>query len=206
MSRWGSQEWTADVLVGGHPALDFVNTAGGSTKRRDRERLTDYAAVLRWGRVAGVLDDDEAAALHDAARRNADAAAAALDALRRFREDLHRVLMAEQARADWPEAERRSVEDAIRRAIAVARLERADDRRRWRVAFAAAGLALPMARLGLAANELLTGDDLPRLRSCERCSWLFLDRGRGRPRRWCSMAACGNREKAARHYRRTRAG
>ncbi|TAL94280.1 MAG: hypothetical protein EPN73_18145 [Paraburkholderia sp.] len=35
---------------------------------------------------------------------------------------------------------------------------------------------------------------------CAACSWLFLDLSRSRSRRWCSMATCGNRAKAQRHY------
>ena len=56
------------------------------------------------------------------------------------------------------------------------------------------------------AADLLTSDELKIVRFCEApdCEWLFLDRSRNRSRRWCDMASCGNREKARRHYRRTR--
>ena len=45
-----------------------------------------------------------------------------------------------------------------------------------------------------------------RLRPCANpeCSLFFLDRSRGGAGRWCSMAACGNRAKARRHYERHR--
>lgn len=47
-----------------------------------------------------------------------------------------------------------------------------------------------------------------RIRQCEheRCVLWFLDTSRNGTRRWCSMASCGNRAKAARHYRRARQG
>src|SRR5690606_23867005 len=63
------------------------------------------------------------------------------------------------------------------------------------------GLDLPRHRLALAAQTLIADGLLPRLRQCEACSWLFLDTSRGGRRRWCSMATCGNRAKARRHYR-----
>ena len=50
--------------------------------------------------------------------------------------------------------------------------------------------------------ELLTSDDLKRVKRCGRCDWLFLDRSRNGKRRWCSMDACGNRIKMARRYER----
>jgi predicted RNA-binding Zn ribbon-like protein len=43
------------------------------------------------------------------------------------------------------------------------------------------------------------------LRRCEgeNCSLVYLDTSRGRRRRWCSSEVCGNRERVARHRRRT---
>jgi predicted RNA-binding Zn ribbon-like protein len=45
-----------------------------------------------------------------------------------------------------------------------------------------------------------------RLRPCanEECRLFLLDRSRANRARWCSMAVCGNRAKARRHYERTR--
>jgi predicted RNA-binding Zn ribbon-like protein len=61
----------------------------------------------------------------------------------------------------------------------------------------------------LAAYDLLDllDDRADRIRQCEhgRCVLWFLDTSRNGTRRWCSMARCGNRAKAERHYRRTRA-
>jgi predicted RNA-binding Zn ribbon-like protein len=47
-----------------------------------------------------------------------------------------------------------------------------------------------------------------RIRSCAHgtCILHFFDTSRNGTRRWCSMAACGNRAKASRHYARTREG
>ena len=56
------------------------------------------------------------------------------------------------------------------------------------------------------AVTLLTDHErLARLTRCpgHDCGWLFLDRT-GR-RRWCSMAACGSREKMRRMYARRKA-
>ena len=45
-----------------------------------------------------------------------------------------------------------------------------------------------------------------RIRACahEACVLHFFDTSRNGTRRWCSMAACGNRAKASRHYARSR--
>ncbi|WP_328609639.1 CGNR zinc finger domain-containing protein [Amycolatopsis sp. NBC_00345] len=53
--------------------------------------------------------------------------------------------------------------------------------------------------------ELLTAD-ASRVRSCAHpeCVLYFYDTSPKRSRRWCSMATCGNRAKAARHYARSK--
>lgn len=46
-----------------------------------------------------------------------------------------------------------------------------------------------------------------RIRICanETCRWVFFDESRAGQRRWCDMASCGNRAKAARHRARVKA-
>ena len=63
--------------------------------------------------------------------------------------------------------------------------------------------------LSLAAAAHLVADaDPSRVRRCAAsdCGAWFLDTSKGGRRKWCSMAACGNRAKAARHRRKGRSG
>ncbi|MET9395468.1 CGNR zinc finger domain-containing protein [Streptomyces sp. NPDC006624] len=67
----------------------------------------------------------------------------------------------------------------------------------------------PHARLAVEAvlAWAATEKQMPgRLRPCanDECRLFLLDRSRANRARWCSMAVCGNREKARRHYERTR--
>jgi len=60
----------------------------------------------------------------------------------------------------------------------------------------------------LAAVDLLRDERLSRLKMCPRdeCHWLFLDLTKNRSRRWCDMAACGNRAKVELHRHRHQPG
>lgn len=65
----------------------------------------------------------------------------------------------------------------------------------------------------LAVRAILAWDELRRtapgrLKPCANtdCQRFLLDRSKANNARWCSMAACGNREKARRHYQRVREG
>lgn len=72
--------------------------------------------------------------------------------------------------------------------------------RRWRTS---ASLLLP---IGEEIARFLCGGDFEYVKACEgpTCTLLFVDRTRGRARRWCSMAICGNRAKQAAHRDRRR--
>jgi len=69
------------------------------------------------------------------------------------------------------------------------------DTEQWRVPWLAAQNLLELLRAGP-----------DRIRRCagHGCVLYFYDASRSGRRQWCSMAACGNRAKARRHYERTR--
>ena len=72
--------------------------------------------------------------------------------------------------------------------------------RRWRTPDS---LLLP---IGEALARMVCEVDFRDIKACEghACTLLFVDRTRGRARRWCSMAVCGNRAKQAAHRSRAR--
>jgi predicted RNA-binding Zn ribbon-like protein len=63
-----------------------------------------------------------------------------------------------------------------------------------------------VARLALAACAGAAAGELDRLKSCHHCRWVFHDASKNRRGRWCSMAACGGRNKARAYRRRRIAG
>jgi predicted RNA-binding Zn ribbon-like protein len=74
--------------------------------------------------------------------------------------------------------------------------------RRWR---SPESLLLP---IGEALARFVCEEDFAAVKACEgsSCTLVFADHTRGRARRWCSMAVCGNRAKQAAHRERARKG
>jgi predicted RNA-binding Zn ribbon-like protein len=72
--------------------------------------------------------------------------------------------------------------------------------RRWR---SPGALLLP---IGEALARFVCTEDFSHVKACEgpTCTLLFADHTRGRARRWCSMAICGNRAKQAAHRERAK--
>jgi predicted RNA-binding Zn ribbon-like protein len=69
----------------------------------------------------------------------------------------------------------------------------------------AAGVAGGLGRVLASAASAMADGSWRRLKACrsETCRWAFIDEARNHSRQWCSMAVCGNRQKA-RAYRRRR--
>ncbi|MEV5435817.1 CGNR zinc finger domain-containing protein [Streptomyces sp. NPDC052682] len=98
------------------------------------------------------------------------------------------------------------VNEFARTAPPAPRAERGDDGSLVRRLDAPPDRAALLGAVARDAVDLLTD---PAARSCLRqcagdnCPIVYLDTSRGRRRRWCSSEVCGNRERVARHRRRT---
>ncbi|MFJ2923567.1 CGNR zinc finger domain-containing protein [Streptomyces massasporeus] len=200
----GSPHDSGMSLVGGHPVLDFANTvAWRLDPARTADRVQGAEAWARWAVAAGLLTADRAEAMLRAGTADSaltqDAAAALMD----LRATLLPVLDALVDDAAPPAEEW----EALRRSMVLAREDAALPRAfplRWQPGSDRLGdLAHALALL---TEDLLAGDGLGRIRRCAGpgCGWFFLDRSRSGTRRWCSSDDCGNRDRARRHYSRTR--
>jgi predicted RNA-binding Zn ribbon-like protein len=195
------------ALIGGHPALDFANTAGWHASAETVEHLPGYEDLVAWAEHAGALPATEAAALLREAKRHPERAGRALAQAVELREAIYRVFSPiAQQRAPAPD------DLVILHQARIKALRAAAPR--WR---ANAGLELhwsgdppdllrPVHPIAIAAGELLESEALTRLRQCGNppCGWLFLDRSRNGSRRWCSSEECGNASRVRRFRERTR--
>ncbi|WP_322082917.1 CGNR zinc finger domain-containing protein [Burkholderia sp. BCC1972] len=184
--------WGAADFVGGHPALDFLNTVADTGKTRDEDKLVDWPAVRAWAEQSGLLAPDDLARLLRHLRQDGPDE---LVALRRFRDDAY-VAVAHLTAGGGGGAGARAVDRlavAIREAIGRSAFDAVDGRFAWRPDARAASRWIDAAALGF--EQLLRSDDFARVRQCGRCTWFFVDRGRGVGRRWCDMRTCGNRAK-----------
>lgn len=189
-------------LVGGHPALDLVNTvAWRHDPPRTADRLTDAAALLSWSVAAGLLSGEQAEGFRAEASSDVTLGSKVLEESRTVRTTAYRLLRPVAHGLPPRSADVRDAHDAV-----VAALGRADIvdvvPLRWEVHLGSVR-SLPTA-LTVVLWRLLQFEDLHRLRECRDggCGWLFLDRSKNGSRVWCSSADCGNRSRARRHYRR----
>ena len=193
-------------LVGGQLSLDFTNTVTWRGRQFPEEKLNSYQDLLDWSVLAGILDEGDARNLSREGGIQPEAAKIVLERAVALREAIHRIftanILAEPADDDDLVTLNRELREAL------TRLRISTDPGGYALDFGWCGGSLdqtlwPIAR---SASELLTSDDLVRVRRCaaDDCDWLFLDTSRNRSRRWCDMKDCGNRSKARRFYERKR--
>jgi predicted RNA-binding Zn ribbon-like protein len=203
-------------LVGGRLCLDFVNTVGGwepdpskgkpdpfrMTARADK--LADYFDLLAWGRHAGLLAENEALALAREARRDEKAAATTFERAVGLRRAVYCICAA----IVHGESPRAADIDALNRELNVAygriKLCAGEANFVWQWRDVKTSLGQILWRVADSAAEMLTTDDLSRLRECpgEDCRWLFLDTSKSNRRQWCDMQTCGNLAKVRRYRER----
>ena len=192
------------VFVAERLWLDFVNT--DDVRRGVRvDALRDFDAFLQWLVAAGVLDDERAAGIRRRAFQQPAGATAALVDARRVRASL-RALAERGAVTDKTRADSLvEINRVLGRSAGTRRVEFRDDGTFARsfvpVGDAFAGLTIPIVE---SAADALVAGELVRVRRCAdpRCPRVFFDGTKNGRRRWCDMATCGNRAKAARHRAR----
>jgi len=186
-------EWS-----GVHPALDFVNTLDERPLPQPIERLTDYAALVRFAELTGLVTPKQAGRLR---KRSGPALQKLAQDARMLREELFALLTAAHRRTKLPPRALRGLTAAISRAHAARVLAGSHGPGITGYDWASPDAAdLPLHACALAIADLLTGEDRKRIRKCgaSDCAVYFIDRSKGHRRHWCSMANCGNREKQRR--------
>ncbi|RZL93448.1 MAG: hypothetical protein EOP82_07715 [Variovorax sp.] len=206
------QELPPPFFVGGAPALDFLNSIA-SPVEVPVEWLDSGEGLVNWLSQANLVKPEVLQHLRDTAGPGElDAVAVQARALRNwFRsfvvshmgarlspevlgelEPLNRLLARDEVYGQVVSRTVPSDGESISGLAFVAD-------RRWR---SADTLLLPLAKV---MADLVTAVDFAHVKGCEwhTCTLLFVDTTRGRMRRWCSMAVCGNRAKQAAHRERS---
>ena len=171
------------LFIAGHPAIDFLNTE-----------------LVRDGVPADLLETPEDLRRWLAEAKLGDAGALGPSMLKQTKElrATIRRLIAKPRRSDI---------DALNAALARGRGS-------FRVEVKKSAVRThfhpdnpdPLFLIASAVADFLASEDVSLVKPCQgtNCVLLFYDTTKNHTRRWCSMAGCGNRMKAALHYRRSR--
>lgn len=186
-------------LVGGHPALDFVNTVEHRGRIKPNDALGSFGDLTEWCGLVGLLGEDEARGLHTLSSAQPALCRAALADAIAFREAFRRFL---KGPGDDQVSFARAVgalEDAIAGLRPRVRLLHGNGE--LRLDFPLLAPADLVSRLMDSVRDLLARRSHLRIHECEgsNCDWLFVDASKAGRRRWCDAGSCGNLTRVRRH-------
>jgi predicted RNA-binding Zn ribbon-like protein len=186
-------------LIGGHPALDLVNTLDWRFRASGAEELlSDYRDLVRFVEQSRMMSAGDARRL---VRNVPDGKGARVLAIvREVREAAAAVLYSALDGKNPPAAATCLLEKCANDARQHEELRWDDSKMVWELPQSPAPAALPLWLLSRSIAEFVTSDQMDLLRQCgnEECRWVFADTSKNRMRRWCDMKICGNRMKARR--------
>src|SRR3954463_12253111 len=177
---------------GNHLAVDFTNTVNARPVFT-RDDVGDADDVFEWAVAAGLSTDG-------AAVNPIPTAPTDFEAIIELRESVYRVL-GPIAGGSEPDAEALAFVSR-RAAVAITAAEWVKVGARFQPRWPVSSLDAIGDRVADEAMSLLRSPAIGRLGACAGCGWLFVDTSRAHARRWCSMNACGVREKMRRSPRR----
>jgi predicted RNA-binding Zn ribbon-like protein len=194
-------------LDAGRACLDFANTHDSTG-----DHLNSYADLVAFAAQSHLLNPEDARWLRAEGQRDAVRAEGVMLRARRLRATIYALFAARAAGRTPPEYDVEQLNFELAATLTHARVLPAanspvdrDISYRW--GWVGRNMDAPLWGISRSAADLLTSDeDLRRVRECGggECRWLFMDTSKNRSRQWCSMRSCGNREKARRHYARSR--
>ena len=191
-------EFQGLYLVGGDPALDFVNTVKYRGLEDDGDRLISLGSTIHWAHVAGLIDQDELSMLLGQSTQAADRKRVH-DEIRSFREAA-RIVIEHHGITDTDHDKAcREVEVALASLSPVPALDRNDGRLTYSIPIR--GLGDLKARIVACVGTLLEKRSDHVIKSCdgEDCDWVFIDRTKAKRRRWCDTRTCGNVARVRKH-------
>lgn len=189
------------VFIGENLALDYVNTQ----RVRDNQvvdQIEDYATLVSWLAQAHVLNP---AQTKTALKRGPSTTGNRVHAQAHvLRAALHTMVESIVATRLVPRSSLDVINEVLRHGATYVQIERRRggfEKRTHADRTEAVQLLAPIAE---AAVDLLCQGNLSLVKKCDNphCILYFYDTTKNHARRWCSMAGCGNRMKAAAHYRR----
>jgi predicted RNA-binding Zn ribbon-like protein len=191
-------------LSAGCLSLDFANTGYQRLSNNPEDKLSGYQELVAFGKQTGVFSLSASRKLRREGKQDKNAAARLFQQAVDLRERIFRIVSAVAAGREVSEADAHALNDALQKLNVGSLVVPDPGQVAWRWVEKSSGVAQLLERIVRSAVNLLTSEDIERVKLCagEECSWLFMDGSRSRNRRWCEMRTCGSRHKAKAYYQR----
>ncbi len=184
-------------LIGNNLSLDFINTEAVADGK-PLDLIGETESFLRWTKVVELLEDAQIVKLRE---KSSDRKLLEIVEFRKVLREMF-VDLAQGKTIKNGEIER--INEQLKKQNGYSALEKNEDGLAKRFHAGYTELLQLLVPIAESAADLLIYGDVSLLKKCENpnCILYFYDTTKNHRRRWCSMAGCGNRAKAAAFYQR----
>jgi len=188
-------------LDGGSLCLNFVNTVRSRFEHPLYEFIVSPDDWLRWSRRIKLLNDLEMERIERYASMNPVKAASEMKEIIGTREALYGIFH-RLVNKETPVSQHVTLfNKELSHALGCLKIEFNGDLKineKWDDTLA--DLLYTLHPVLKSAYDLLISNQLNRLKECQHCGWIYLDKSKNNSRRWCNMKTCGNTEKTKKYY------
>jgi predicted RNA-binding Zn ribbon-like protein len=184
-------------FIANNLALDFINTLIADEKGEPLELLKSVKDLKDWQSAAGLRGEKQRDVETDETGLDERAFA--------FRDHLKVMARSVAEGKQIPSTAIKAINDVLSRSKGHFELSTSQTGYATTFKTDVNGSRDPLLPIAESAAELLSEGNLSLVRKCQRdgCVLYFYDTSKRHGRQWCTMSVCGNRSKAAAHYRRS---
>jgi predicted RNA-binding Zn ribbon-like protein len=190
-------------LDGGRLCFDFINTVHSWKTEERFDLLRDYKDFLAWCRRLSVPVPSKTAR---SGERTTKESTAALARTVKIRDILYKVFSAIVQNSKLDEHTEKAFSKYLSSALASIRLQFQPGSVSVVIDSEKDPFIAPLFHVLKSCYDVLTLDDLKRIKQCPNCGWTFYDSTKNNRRQWCNPLTCGSMDKSKRYYWRKKAG
>lgn len=182
---------------GGSICLDFVNTVRNRFEEPVFEYLLTPGDWIIWVKRKKLVSNEELRKLKAASKNSANE----FNQILRCREDFYQMFKAIANDKKPSEKMLETLNKNISYYFKHLSIEIGSNRKvQLKLSTRKNSLLLPLLHVLHSSFELLNSESINRVKECDGCGWIFLDKSKNRSRRWCNMKTCGSTDKTRRYY------
>ena len=182
---------------------NFVNTLYSWTGVDRYDFFQNYEAFIEWCEKLDIPDKRFMRSLLDHANKYPDEANRAMQKVRKSRLTIHDII---SATANCDKKEILAILPGVNNIMAdsLSHIQLEYTKNKFNISFPKDDINLvsPLWIIGKSLYDLMTEDDVTRIRECPGCGWVFYDETKNGKRRWCNPLNCGTKDKMDRYRNR----
>ena len=189
-------------LDGGRTCFDFINTVHSWKPEKKSDFLKDYRDFLAWCRRLSVPVPSNILRSGELKKRNS---AAALIKIIKVRDVLYNAFSSLAQNSSPDQHIEATYNKYLTTALASIRLQFQPGKVSITNVPYKDLLISPLFHVLKSSYDVLTLDDISRIKQCPGCGWIFYDSTKNNRRQWCNPLTCGSMDKSKRYYWRKKA-